>query len=452
MPYLGNTPTTQSFISGTDYFNGTGAQTAFTLSRTVASVNDIQAVVNNVVQVPNDAYTISGTTITFTSAPSAGTQNVYVRYLSTTTQAITPSQNTVSWNTLDSNIQQDLGVMFKNRIINGNMVIDQRNAGASVNISNNTMTYTADRWAIFENGSMAFSAQQSTTAPTGFINSLLVTTTTSASAGSTDRSQLEQRIEGLNISDLGWGTANAKTITLSFWIRSSLTGQFGGAIQNYNGSRAYPFSFTINSANTFEYKTITIVGDTSGTWLTTNGIGLAVIFDLGMGSSLLGTAGAWSSSDFRGATGDTKLSGTLNATLYLTGVQLEVGTQATAFSTAGGSYGAELALCQRYYWKTTGTSGNGYAAVGAGGFLSTTSFSAFIPYPVQMRATPTFSIGTSLFIPTSGFPNISSISANYSNQYSGRIEFTTTTSTAGFGGSVGLNNATTSFIDASAEL
>ena len=124
MPYLGNTPTTQSFTSGTDYFNGTGAQTAFTLSRTVNSVNDIQVVVNNVVQVPNDAYTLSGTTITFTSAPSSGTNNVYVRYLSTTTQVITPSQNTVSWNTLDSNTQGDLGISFKNKIINGNMAIE----------------------------------------------------------------------------------------------------------------------------------------------------------------------------------------------------------------------------------------------------------------------------------------------------------------------------------------
>lgn len=95
MPYLGNTPTTQSFISGTDYFNGTGAQTAFTLSRSVGSINDIQVTVNNVVQQPNDAYTLSGTTLTMTSAPSAGTNNVYVRYLSTTTQSITPSQGTV---------------------------------------------------------------------------------------------------------------------------------------------------------------------------------------------------------------------------------------------------------------------------------------------------------------------------------------------------------------------
>jgi hypothetical protein len=95
MAYIGSTPTTQSFISGTDYFNGDGTTVAFTLTRTVASVNDIEAVVNNVVQQPNSAYTISSTTITFTSAPSSGTSNIYVRYLSTTTQAITPSQNSV---------------------------------------------------------------------------------------------------------------------------------------------------------------------------------------------------------------------------------------------------------------------------------------------------------------------------------------------------------------------
>ena len=283
------------------------------------------------------------------------------------------------------------GFSFRNRVINGDMSIDQRNAGASLAITNNVMTYTVDRWAIFENASMAFSAQQSTTAPTGFVNSLLVTTTTAASAGSSDRSQLEQRIEGLNVGDLGWGTANAKTITLSFWIRSSLTGQFGGALQNNNGSRAYPFSFTINSANTFEYKTITIAGDTSGTWLTSNGIGLAVIFDLGMGSSLLGTAGAWSSSDFRGATGDTKLSGTLNATLYLTGVQLEVGSVATPFERR--AYGMELQLCQRYFEQWDG--GSAYCPVPTGHIISGPSWTFSAVPRVKKRTVPTVTLSSS---------------------------------------------------------
>ena len=130
MSYIGSTPTTQSFIEGTDYFNGDGSTTAFTLSRSVVSPNDIMAVVNNVVQQPNSAYTISGTTITFTSAPSSGTSNVYVRYMSTTTQSITPSQNTVSYSTWNSDLQNKTWG-FKNRLINSAMVIDQRNSGAS---------------------------------------------------------------------------------------------------------------------------------------------------------------------------------------------------------------------------------------------------------------------------------------------------------------------------------
>ncbi len=353
MAYLGNTPTTQSFISGTDYFNGTGSQTAFTLTRTVNSVNDIQVVVNNVVQQPNDAYTLSGTTLTMTSAPSAGTNNVYVRYLSTTTQVITPSQNTVSWNTLDSNIQQDLGVMLKNRNINGSMVIGQRNAGAAVTV-NGAVPYTLDRWQAWDTTDGAFTVQQvAVTNLNGFVNALKVTITTAdASVDAGQVASISQNIEGYNVADLNWGTTNAKTITISFWVQSSLTGTFGGAVENSATNRSYPFTYSISSANTWQYKTITIAGDTTGTWLTTNGIGLRVWFDQGTGSTYTGTAGAWASADYRNATGAVSVIGTLNATWQITGVQLEVGTQATAFSTAGGSYGAELALCQRYYYKT----------------------------------------------------------------------------------------------------
>jgi hypothetical protein len=390
MAYLGNTPITQSFISGTDYFNGTGSQTAFTLSRTVASINDIQVTVNNVVQQPNDAYTISGTTLTMTSAPSAGTNNVYVRYLSTTTQAITPSQNTVSWNTLDSNIQQDLGVMGKNRIINGNMVIDQRNAGASVTPTNNQ--YLTDRFAAGLTQASKFSVQQnagSVTPPVGFTNYLGVTSLSAYSIVAGDIFVLFQPIEGFNTADLGWGTANAKTITLSFQVYSSLTGTFGGSLRNASITRSYPFSYTISSANTWTTISVTIAGDTTGTWVgATNGVGLYVTFGLGVGSTYSGTAGAWSANNYASATGATSVVGTNGATFYITGVQLEVGTQATAFSTAGGSYGAELALCQRYFFNV---GGQVYSTASSGGtaYLTTWCF-GLVKSPVTMRAMPTF--------------------------------------------------------------
>lgn len=354
MPYLGNTPTTQNFISGTDYFNGTGSQTAFTLSRTVNSVNDIQVTVNNVVQQPNDAYTLSGTTLTMTSAPSAGTNNVYVRYLSTTTQVITPSQNTVSWNTLDTNTQNDLGLMYKNKIINGNMVIDQRNAGAAVT-AGTTQPYTLDRWISVSSQNSKFTIQQnagSVTPPAGFTNYLGVTSSSAYSVGASENFEIQQRIEGFNTADLNWGSANAKTVTLSFWVRSSLTGTFGGFLCNGATDYSYPFSYTISSANTWTLISTTITGPTAGTWIgATNGIGIFVGFSLGAGSSTVTTAGSWNAALYRGVTGQQQIVGTNGATWYITGVQLEVGTQATAFSTAGGSYGAELALCQRYYEK-----------------------------------------------------------------------------------------------------
>jgi hypothetical protein len=400
MSYIGNNPVTQSFISGTDYFNGTGAQTAFTLSRTVASINDIQVTVNNVVQQPNDAYTISGTTLTMTSAPSSGTNNVYVRYLSTTTQAITPSQNTVSWNTLDSNVQGDLGISFKNRIINSNMVIDQRNAGASVTPTDTQ--YVLDRWSCRLSQASKYTVQQnagSVTPPAGFTNYLGVTSSSAYSVTSGDYFAIEQNIEGYNYSDFSWGTANAKAVTLSFWVRSSLTGTFGGGIRNGTGSQyTYPFSYTISAANTWEQKSITIAAPTS-TWNsnTTNGLGVSVTFGLGVGSTYSGTAGAWTAAvNALSSTGATSVVGTNGATWYITGVQLEVGTQATTFTTAGGSYGAELALCQRYYYvHARGNSQN----IGAGSYYNSTTLIGFLQFQVSMRVAPTLvvSSGTNHF-------------------------------------------------------
>ncbi len=215
-------------------------------------------------------------------------------------------------------------VNMKNRIINGAMVIDQRNAGASVTPTD--QSYTLDRWSQFLSQASKLTIQQnagSVTPPAGFTNYLGVTSTAATTVGAGDFFNLYQYIEGFNVADLNWGTANAKTITLSFWVRSSLTGTFGGSLMNSSPNRSYPFTYTISAANTWEQKSITVAGDTSGTWLTTNGIGLRVLLGLGMGSNLTGPAGAWAGAAYYGANGATNVVSTNGATFYITGVQLE---------------------------------------------------------------------------------------------------------------------------------
>ena len=241
------------------------------------------------------------------------------------------------------------GFGFKNRIINGAMVIDQRNNGASVTPTVDNV-FTLDRWSTAITVTSKYSVQQSSTAATGFTNSLLATSLTAYSVAAGDIFALKHTIEGFNVSDLGFGAAGASTVTVSFWVRSSLTGTFGGALQNGAQNRSYPFSFTISAANTFEYKTVTIAGDTSGTWLTNNGKGLLLWFSLGTGTTYSGTANAWASSLYFQPTGSTSVVGTNGATFYITGVQLEKGSTATSFDYR--PYGTELALCQRYFEKS----------------------------------------------------------------------------------------------------
>jgi len=270
--------------------------------------------------------------------------------------------------------------VLKNRIINGAMMIDQRNAGASVTPSN---SYTLDRWTTNTSVASKFTVQQSTTAPTGFKNSLLVTSSSAYTVGSSDILALQQKIEGYNVSDLGWGAAGALTVTLSFWVRSSLTGTFGGSIANSGYTRSYPFSYTISAANTWEQKTITITGDTTGTWATDNSTGLRVIFGLGVGSTYSSTANAWAAGEYYSTTGATSVVGTNGATFYITGVQLEVGSTATPFERR--LYGQELANCQRYYYRTTPTSGS---AFGFGWNANTTVSVVAGSFPVPMRDKP----------------------------------------------------------------
>jgi len=277
---------------------------------------------------------------------------------------------------------------FKNRIINGAMVIDQRNAGASV--TNTALdVFPVDRWDISGSVASKFTAQQnagSVTPPTGFSNYLGVTSLSAYSVSSSDQFIIAQAIEGFNTADLNWGTANAKTVTLSFQVYSSLTGTFGGSLKNSAGSRSYPFTFTVSSANTWTTISVIIAGDTSGTWIgATNGVGLYVNFGLGCGSTASGTAGAWASANYQTATGATSVVGTNGATFYITGVQLEVGSTATSFDYR--PYGTELALCQRYYYLAA--SAPSYIATG--GYYNSTLAIGILGFPTTMRATPTLS-------------------------------------------------------------
>jgi hypothetical protein len=284
---------------------------------------------------------------------------------------------------------------LKNRLINSDMRIDQRNAGASVSYAFTT-AYSLDRWRVRTDSDGVVSVQQVSDAPTGFVNSLKTTVTTiDSSLGASQSYFLSQLIEGNNIADLDWGLSTAKTVTLSFWVKSSVTGTFGGSLENSAENRAYPFTYAISSANTWEQKSVTITGDTTGTWLTTNGVGIRLNFGWGVGSTLSGTANAWAAADYRSATGATNLMATLSATWQVTGVQLEQNTSATPFERR--LYGQELANCQRYYAKSyaqgtvPGTSTNlNIAAQSSGGGGSYTDLLT-VTLPVIMRAAVTVS-------------------------------------------------------------
>ena len=285
------------------------------------------------------------------------------------------------------------GFSFRNRIINPGMVIDQRNAGASVTPTVDG-TYTLDRYASLLSQASKFSVQRnagSVTPPAGFSNYYGVTSLSAYSVGASERFAIQQGVEGFNIADLAWGTANAATVTLSFWVRSSLTGTFGGSLLNGSGALSYPFSYTISAANTWEQKTMTIAGPTTGTWASDNTGGLYLRISLGAGASVSGTAGAWVAGNLTSATGATSVVGTNGATFYITGVQLEKGSTATSFDVR--PYTTELQLCQRYFWNPTLTLGTIVYAYAA--------FGSALRMPVTMRATPTLG-ATASFTVSSG--------------------------------------------------
>jgi len=341
---------------------------------------------------------------------------------------------------------------MKNRIINGDMRIDQRNAGAAVTTN---LAYTVDRFSNqITYGSLSF--QQSSTAPVGFKNSLAVTVTSGGTVSASDRNAFAQWIEGYNMADLDFGTANAKTVTLSFWVRSSLTGTFSGCLSNAVIDRSFVFTYTINSANTWEQKTVTITGETSGTWQSTNAQGLRVAFDLGTGTDrLTSTTNAWQNADNRGATGAVRLSNTTGATWFVTGVQLEVGSTATQFDRR--PFGAELTLCYRYYQQFNADAAFTTFITGvlAG---STTNGNGAKPLLTTMRTTPSLSISAaSTFQWGDATNNIACTATSYAPSQS-----STQIAHVNFSASSGLtqyrpyyimaNNTTSAFLGFSAEL
>jgi len=293
-------------------------------------------------------------------------------------------------------------VGMRNKIINGDMRIDQRNNGAAVTGVNGAGFYSVDRWKsmavnTWSTSAATFSMQRNAntlTPPPNFTNYLGVSVTTAEpSLPAISTHELTQVVEGFNLADLGWGTASAKPVTLSFWVRSNLTGTFGGSFTNSVYSRSYVFSYTIASANTWEYKTIAVPGETDGSWLTTNDLGVNVSFSLGAGSSMLSAPDVWNTSLFSAPTGQQQICASTSNVFYITGVQLEAGTVATPFERR--QFGQELALCQRYFEKsynddvTPGT----ITAIGQITYqMASTSGSQFpagSSYLVSKRANPT---------------------------------------------------------------
>ena len=310
---------------------------------------------------------------------------------------------------------------FKNRIINGNMVIAQRGTTSFSNGSGATANFPVDRFTIYGSQASKFTGQQnaaSVTPPAGFINYLGCTSSSAYAVLASDYFWIYQRIEGYNIADLGWGTASAHTVTLSFWVRSSLTGTFGGSITNSALNRSYPFTYTISAANTWEQKAITIAGDTTGTWATNNTSGIEIYFNLGTGSTFSGTAGAWAAGQFYAPTGATSVVGTNGATFYVTGVQFEKGVTATSFDYR--PYGTELQLCQRYtYALSTPGGGATQYFLSAGGVFSTTTTGFFgFSFPQVMRAVPSLSPAPTagnyqIYVPNGGaYQTLTGISLN----------------------------------------
>ena len=407
------------------------------------SANQLIVSLGGVIQEPNVDYTVSSSQITFTTAPAGGL-NCFIIQCGDALNIGVPSDGTVSASklnpagglegqtfVLDSSLQFAFAYVGgatggRNRIINGDMRIDQRNAGAPVTVNNSAAFYATDRWFGFGMTTAGvFTLNRSTVAPTGFTNSLAASCTTAdASIAAGDRYFVNQAIEGFNAADLGFGAAGAQAVALSFWVQSSLTGTYCAALINSAGNRSYVAEYSIAVANTWEYKTIYIPGDTTGTWLSDNGIGVGVRFTLATGTTYQTTANAWAAGNFNATSNQVNwMSSSSSRTFRITGVQLEAGTVATPFERR--SFGQELSLCQRYFQR--GAYRLSGVCNGAGGDAS-------IVFPTPFRSSPTLTVNTlGAFVDGFATINITALTLGSTQETASRIVVSAASSTAGRG-------------------
>lgn len=336
-----------------------------------------------------------GSSATITSIQASTVSAITGNFTNLNGTAISGSTITATSNLITPSINGTFIGLGRNRFINGDMSVDQRNEGALKTMGAATV-YSVDRWGGFASVGVFKCQRLATTPPAGFLYYVHITVTTAdATPAAGSFYQFFQSIEGLNVRDFKLGSSSAVTFTTSFWVRSNLTGTFSGGFVNFNASRCYPFTYSISSANTWEYKTITVAGDTTGTWQVDVTQGISIVFDIGSGSTSQGTAFAWVAANNTAVTGANKLITSTSNTLDITGVQLEIGNRATSFEYV--PYPLLLHLCNRYYWKTfpTGTAPAQNTGTVAGSITYITVaggvnfYGPQIYYPTAMRISPT---------------------------------------------------------------
>ena len=345
----------------------------------------------------------------------------------------------------------------KNKIINGDMSIDQRASGAAKTISTGGSYVSCDRWQSIMPTSVVATMQQVTDAPSTFGYSEEVSITTGQTITSTSTGTIWQWIEGYNTQNLAWGTSAAKPVTISFWVKSSLTGNHGFSLNAGTTIWSYCTTYNISSANTWQYVSITVPGLTSSApnISTNSGAAIAVNFDLAAGSTFQTTANTWTAGYYQGVSGMVQVTATTGATHQVTGVQLEAGSVATPFSTATGTVQGELAACQRYYRRFTAGGAAPYWRIAIGQNLNTTQSQFVFPLGSSMRAVPSFNASGSFTLrqgDTSFGTNAPTLQGDGSTQDFVGLVVAMSGGTTGYGCYLRSENNTSTYLEFSAEL